>query len=108
MRIALWAAGTSIVVAATGCADRFRPAAPDHASAFQAAHRGQQRLLVSALPADLAWLADGLKLYQEVGRGAGSSDDAADRPRADWMSVIPSSLPSSESSPDSTSLSPET
>src|SRR5438067_13253864 len=98
MRIARCAAGLAAVLVAAGCADRFRPAARDHLAAIQAARGVPDRLLVSALPADLSWLADGLKLYREIGRNAAPGDDAA--PPADWMSVIPSAPLSPGSRPE--------
>lgn len=86
MRLVRCAAGLAAVLAGGGCANRFRPPANDHPAAIQASHGAPDRLLVSALPADLSWLADGLKLYRDIGRNAAPADAAP----TDWMSVLPS------------------
>ena len=100
MRIALWAISLGTALALAGCADRFRPAAPEHAPAILAAQGARDRLVVSALPPDLDWLSEGLRLYREIGRSANPSDDSAPRPAADWMSVLPSSpLPATATPP---------
>src|SRR4051794_13827644 len=96
MRTVRCAAGLGAMLAAAGCADRFHPAANDQPAAIRAAQSAPDRLLVSALPADLSWLSGSLKLYREIGRNPAPTDDAAPRP-ADWMSVIPASRHSPES-----------
>src|SRR5438132_13306303 len=94
MRIVLWASGALAALAVAGCADRFRPAALSHAPAARPARGAQERLRVSALPADLTWLADGLTLYREVDSSMRGSEETPERSPADRMSIVPTALPS--------------